>query len=593
MNVTSSINLRIVSRFNGANENGTQTGTVYPIDATRDSLYGNTEEWSGSSNIFPSFKLTELDANTKYSFTFYASRTGVSDNRETGFTITGGNSGFATLNASGNTDETVSVTDITPTTAGEITLALAPTANNDNPYHFTYLGVLRVDALPPQTPIGFTVQPVSQKIVQGKPVTFTAAVTGAPPYRVQWYQDGGEIFGASNFSYTIPATDLSMNGMKFSVSVSNLVYGVLSSNAVLTVSSDTNPPVVLSAASYDGNTILMEFDEPMDFSVYDTMHYQINAGAVTVVSADLDASGKIVTLFLATPITGTFTVLINGVNDAVGNPIAPNTTVTGRAIPLEEQDLLFDFGGNNTTLHGPSPDDPVNYWNNITASIGNSDTGELLNLVTAHNAQTTYGLAMLKRFGGNNDAGTLASTVFPVDATRDSLFGNTEVFQSLSNIFPSFKLTGLNPVKQYSLTFFASRTGVGDNRETGYSISGANSNYTKLNAANNINNTATAGPVSPAASGEITISLAPTAANNNANHFTYIGVLKVSPYVAPPQFLPPVIESGQIKLQWTGGGRLFRSSSPAGTWTEILPNPTSPYNEALVPGENRFYRLQR
>ena len=59
-------------------------------------------------------------------------------------------------------------------------------------------------------------------------------------------------------------------------------------------------------------------------------------------------------------------------------------------------------------------------------------------------------------------ASTSSSTVYPINATRDSLFGNTEVFNGVSNIFPSFKLTGLDTQTVYSFSFYASRTGVGE-----------------------------------------------------------------------------------------------------------------------------------
>ncbi len=594
-NSTSSISVVIIVPFNGANENGTQLSSKYPVDATRDSLYGNTGLWNGRTNVFPSFKLTGLDAATKYSLTFYASRTGVGDNREAGYTVTGGNSGFAALNAANNVDETVTVADITPDASGEIRIAIAPTANNDNPTtFFTYLGVLQVDAVPPQTPLAFTKQPAGQRVLQTKPVTFTCAVSGPPPHFVQWYENGAAIADATQFSYTIPAAELYMNGYQYSVTVSNLVYGVASSNAVLTVLSDTNPPTLVKAACYDSATIQLTFDEAMESgTVSDWQNYAVNNGAVPVVNAVLNADNRSATLTLSGVLSGNFTLVVNNVLDIAGNSIAPNSSIVGAVVSIDDQDFLFDFGGNNITELGPSPDDPANYWNNVTSGVGASDTGELSALVSVNNAQTARGLVMIRRFGGVNEAGTLLSTLFPSDATRDSMFGNTEVFQNLSNVFPSFKLTGLNPARQYSLTFYASRTSVGDNRETGYTVEGANTGFAALNAANNINNAAKVEGITPTTAGEITISLAPTANNNNANHFTYLGVMRLSPYVAPLKFLPPVIDAGKIKLQWTGTGQLERATSVNGSWTPITPAPTSPYQENLVPGENRFYRLRQ
>src|SRR5688572_8413292 len=111
---------------------------------------------------------------------------------------------------------------------------------------------------------------------------------------------------------------------------------------------------------------------------------------------------------------------------------------------LEAQTFLFDFGGFNTTEHGPAPDDPVNYWNNVTETIGASPTGQLLDVVTTLGASTDIDLRMVSRFNAVNENGAQNSSVFPRDATRDSLYGNTAVFNGLGNVFPSFKLTGLD-----------------------------------------------------------------------------------------------------------------------------------------------------
>src|SRR5690606_15735836 len=135
-----SMTLQMVSRFNGQNSNGTTASTNFPATATQDSLFGNTEAFGGVSNILPVFKLTGLDTNFVFSFTFFGSRTGVSDNRETRYAVTGSNSGEALLNTANNTHNTVSVTEIRPTDAGEITIALTPGPNNNNANHFTYLG---------------------------------------------------------------------------------------------------------------------------------------------------------------------------------------------------------------------------------------------------------------------------------------------------------------------------------------------------------------------------------------------------------------------------------------------------------------------
>ena len=146
----SGIALTIVARFGGANTNGTTAaGSGYPNpSATGDSLYGNTEEFSGRSNIFPVFTLSNLTLGQTYDFNFFASRTGASDNRETTYTIEGATTSSVSLNAANNVSNTVGQTGVLPDASGEITIRITAGPNNTNSSHFTYLNVLEVNTVP-------------------------------------------------------------------------------------------------------------------------------------------------------------------------------------------------------------------------------------------------------------------------------------------------------------------------------------------------------------------------------------------------------------------------------------------------------------
>lgn len=195
------------------------------------------------------------------------------------------------------------------------------------------------------------------------------------------------------------------------------------------------------------------------------------------------------------------------------------------------QIILVDFGaGNNPMDPG---DDPANTWNNVSESVATSNTGQLVDLITTTNAPSDIDLFMVARFNGSNINGTPTSVQYPSDATRDSLFGNTELFGGLSNIFPEFRLASLDPLLTYNITFYASRLGVSDNRETQYTVTGSSTGMVFLNIANNVDNQVTLFGVSPSALGEISIRLTPGPANNNANHFTYLGVLRLEAIPEP------------------------------------------------------------
>ncbi len=498
-NLSTDIGFEMLSRFNGADHEGSVPSSAFPANATRDTLFGNTEPFNGLADIFPSFRFANLNPSRTYSFTFYASRAGVKDNRETGYEVSGLNSGFAALDAANNSDATARVTGISPDGSGAIAIRLAPTAKNDSANHFTYLGALRMDAVPRQEPVVFTRHPASQKVFAGMPAQFTAAAEGTPPFFIQWFTNGVPLHGANQFTCIVPAVSTNMNGTVFALTVSNLAFTATSSNAVLEVA-----------------------------------------------------------------------------------PAAQN--------PAGEA-LFFDFGGANATSYGAAPNDPLYSWNNVTTAAGSSATGRLTNLVTGANGPTRVGLVMLRRFNGANENGTLNWPMLPANATRDSLFGNTESFGGLANVFPSFKLAGLDPDARYDLTFYASRTGVSDNRETSYTVVGKNSGQAMLDAANNVTNTARITGMIPSEAGELVVSLAPSSGNNNANHFTYLGVLRMDVVPPPLAFLPPVIDSGRVRLEWTGAGQLEQAASILGPWSAIADSPAPPHAEQILPGEDRFFRL--
>ncbi len=528
LNVPTPIGLEILHPFNGSgpNTNGTLESTVFPANATRDSLYGNMEPWGGLADVAPSFKLTGLNPERVYNFSFYGSRLGVSDIRETGYTIVGESTAVVTLDAGNNIDAVATAVGIVPDAMAEITVSLAPTAANNNTYHFIYLGVMKIEEVPEQQPIVFVQQPADQTVVAYQPATFQAAVQSTPPYFVQWFQDGEPIADANEFTYIIDIATPDLDGAAFSVRVGNMVYSAMSDEAVLHVVPDVNAPVLLSAESTNGYTIALSFDERVDpETAAAAANYVVNDGSVEVAGAEPAADGRTVVLVLGQRVTGDFAVSVSFVRDLAGNEIAAGTTVAGQ-VRLEI--LLVDFGASDTPTH----DDPANTWNNVTQGVGCSDAGRLAGLVTVEGIPTTIDLVMVRRFNGANTSGTLASAVFPMNATRDSLFGNTETFSGLADVFPRFKLTGLDPLLMYDFTFYASRMGVRDNRETGYTVTGASGGFAALDPSANENAYVMATGIEPDADGQITIDLAPTVNNVNSNHFTYLGVLKVEP--TPP-----------------------------------------------------------
>jgi hypothetical protein len=89
------------------------------------------------------------------------------------------------------------------------------------------------------------VQPQSQIIANGAPVTFTVSASGTQPLQYQWQRNSVDIQGATASSYTFNAGP-SNNGAQFRVKVSNNVGMATSNQAVLTVPAGGPPVPVIS-----------------------------------------------------------------------------------------------------------------------------------------------------------------------------------------------------------------------------------------------------------------------------------------------------------------------------------------------------------
>jgi len=207
--------------------------------------------------------------------------------------------------------------------------------------------------------------------------------------------------------------------------------------------------------------------------------------------------------------------------------------------------LLVDFGGEfgfgaestirQTTLLGPSPDDPVRYWNNMTQYANGS---QLLNLVMTDNTPTSINLVGTSGFSQGLNTGTRASSLYPANATYDNFF--------LQGAAPtaSFVLNGLDVNGTYDFTFYGSRINVSNNRETRYTASGLNTGFADLQVANNVDNTVSVLGIVPNATGEITISIERTVNNNSG--FGYLTLMEMT--VVPEPTTAMLLVAGSALL---------------------------------------------
>jgi hypothetical protein len=138
--------------YPGSNQSGTLSPSgdalIFDAQATRDNVFGHIIDFGGSGpNPTAGFTLSGLStaAGDSYTFTFFASRLSVGDNRETQFDVIGANSGTVYLDPANNQSNVAVLSGIEADVNGEITVNLSPGPNNNNSFGFYYLGAMKLE----------------------------------------------------------------------------------------------------------------------------------------------------------------------------------------------------------------------------------------------------------------------------------------------------------------------------------------------------------------------------------------------------------------------------------------------------------------
>jgi lysophospholipase L1-like esterase len=221
--------------------------------------------------------------------------------------------------------------------------------------------------------------------------------------------------------------------------------------------------------------------------------------------------------------------------------------------------ILIDFGSTATTTSGN--------WNNITDHQA-ADT----KLIDDQGVVTNITLKVTEPFyNGYNTAGTTTTSgdasIFPSSAASDNFFGHALLWGTTpANPDGIITLSGLDASKYYSFTIFASRTGVTDNRETLYTLTGNGAaKMVTLDPANNTSKVAKLDSIRPDAAGIITFKCEAGVNNNSSNKFFFLGAMKIT--IANQQTavntpfankLTPYYSNGILKMnEYTGLVKIY------------------------------------
>lgn len=630
----------------------------FPPNATYDSFYGQTGNDTGTLVV------SNLNTAKYYTFTFFASRAGVSDNREAMYISRGATSDTVYLNASNNTGNVVTTEALMPDANGNIEIDVTWGPGNNNSSKFYYLGVVKMmydeePALPASlslaSPNGGEAWLVgSEQTISFNVVNLSDSIT------VEYSTDAGNYWfeiatvdkTTTSLIWTIPdavssqclvrvssgtLTDVSDSNFSIIVPQLHLIFPnggedltigsaydiswtseFLSQDIVISFSTDNgtswsqiasvpftdnsyswmvpNTPsdqclVKVTSESYmDASDAVFSISEPI-YPVLDLLlpnggetYYSGSTQTISWISLDLSESIEInftadggsswSQLAVVDPDVTTYEWLIPELssNQCLISLISGSLSDSSDnyfSIAMSNDTVLIDLGDVN--FQSPSP------WNNLIDHV----SGSISHLINTNELATNMGIAITNDFVQNNRAGTITPDPdlgFPANATYDSFYGQT------GNDTGTVVISGLNPEKYYTLTYFASRDGVSDNRETMYITQGAEISTLYLNPSGNSANVVTTPAMQPDENGNIEIDVTWGPANNNSNKFYYLGIIQiVYSHEAPvdPYITVVTPNGGEIwqqgfykTLEWdavnlTEAIQIQYSTDSGNTWSEI------------------------
>ena len=262
--------------------------------------------------------------------------------------------------------------------------------------------------------VGISTQPLDQTVRDGAPVTFAVTATGTQ-LSYQWMRNGRPIEGATQSSYTLPATSAADSGALFAVIVTNAIGSVTSNFVTL---------AVLSAPGIETHPLALSVSEGQvaRFAVVATgtapLRYQWKKNGADI--ADANSSSY------TTPATS---IADNGAEYlvVVGNEVGSASSSPARltVIPAVVAPAFTSLPGNQTVNAGQtatfsvsaSGTAPINYqWKKNGSNITGANSSTYTTPITTDtDSGTVYAVTVFNSAGGvtSSDA-TLTVLAAPI-----------------------------------------------------------------------------------------------------------------------------------------------------------------------------------
>jgi hypothetical protein len=466
-----------------------------------------------------------------------------------------------------------------------------------------FLETVAWDTVQPQLLAGeeltLTTQPMSASVDENGSVSFSVEVDRRRPITIQWYEDETPISGATALTYTKDLVSLSEDGMAISVVIDDGVMSVTSEEAILTVTPDETAPVVESFEAIDFNSLSLSFNEVMAASeaiILENYEVAYHGQLLRPSSVSLSSDGKLITLTFDESLVGNVVVRLSElITDLAGNSLADVERLQVYTYRRASDATIYIDFGSRSTVSSEDTWNQVSINSTIQNAVGNG-TGTphvyFSDLLDASGSSTEIEFSMSDAYAGTNTDGTTEGP-YPSGATSDSLFGCSTTWGGYTeNGQTVFHFSNLDPLASYDFSFFASRMEATDNRETRYSVQGANSGIVDLNVSSNTATVAEIIDMKPDSDGQITLTISAGPENDNSYVFYYLGALELSVRSAvEPNVYPPVQLGTSVIVDWSGEGALAWTDDLNLSWQVVSPEPSAPFQDMTAEGGSRFYLL--
>ena len=557
-NNTTSIGITFPYSFHSGNQ-GATTGNnsgVYP-DAVLQDYYLFGPSWIASAG---GATLTGLDPAKSYNLTFLGSSVFniAADNGSTGYTVNGQT---VTLNVQNNTQNTVTINNLTPAADGTLAITMTPgTAAG-------YLNALVIssvfdDGTIPATPALLSTQ---YSFGQGVQLNWQDVAYNETAYEVYRATSAAGPFtlrATINTANTVTYTDNTATGNTqyfYKVRAIN-THG---SSGFSNVASITTPNRVPQIATI--NSVVLKSNQTLAVSISATDdasdHITLSATGLPPFATLIDNGNGTGTINI-TPNAGSVGVYTGIVVTAKDNSDSSRSTTFDISVVDKDVSSVYLNFSDGTTAGKP--------WNNL---INPQFAGAVFNgLKDDGDNATAVTVTMQDGFEWTQGSGARprnGKEIYPEAVMR------TGVLES-STTAKRIVISGLDNAKRYNFVFFNSRDN-GNSGQTNFTI-GAQT--VTLNASYNSTKTVQINGIAPT-SGSVTISVAKVAGSD----YAFLNAMVIQSYVpgavailSPTNLRVVSAQRTSVTLQWqdrsdselsTGGFEIWRANDGSSTYTMV------------------------